>query len=55
MKMKFKNFMSRLNAYCEENDMAIINLGYAGIAVGTVIYLICASYSVLKYGISYRR
>lgn len=55
MKMKFKTFMEKVLAYFEDNFEAIMSLGYAGTMLFTMIYLICASVSVAKHGISYRR
>ncbi len=55
MKMKFKAFMEKVLAYFEENSDGIVTLSYTGMMIGSVVYIICACYSVLKYGISYRR
>lgn len=55
MKEKFKAFMDKMLDYFDEHELAIVDLGYSVMIVFTVIYLICASISVLKNGISYRR
>lgn len=41
--------------YINEHDTAFISLTYMGIGIGAVVYLICASISVVRHGISYRR
>ena len=55
MKEKIKNVSGKILNYCEDNSEGLMILGYGATMVFTVIYLICASISVAKHGISYRR
>ena len=49
-----KKFMNKALEWAGNHDGEIINLSYAAVSIFTIIYLACASVSVLKKGISYR-
>lgn len=55
MKEKIKNVSGKVLGYCEDNFEGLMGFSYGVMLVFTVIYLICASISVMKHGISYRR